>query len=265
LIFFAIKGFKKKALWSFCILYFFITISIVSSIIILSSNAYADRFLYTPSLDVCIVIGVLLYRLPDFKIFNPNKNFFSFSGKNLQPIVFLAIILGLSLYKTSTYLPAWKNDQALFNYNLKVNPKNARMLKNLGSEYVIQAVGSQDTIQQKQLANRGIPLLEKGLSIYPRQSTGWTQLGNAYFILGDYTKAEENLKKALAIDSTDRFGMSSFGSILYMTGRYQMAANTWEKIDPSLRNPSDNYNLYLVYRVLGINDKAEYYKKLSGR
>ena len=265
LLFFAIKGFKKKTIWSFCILYFFITISIVSSILILSSNAYADRFLYTPSLSVCIAIGLLLYRLPDIKIFQPYKNFFSFSKNNYMPMVLFLIILGLSLYKIFSYLPAWKNDEALFSYNLEVNPQNARMLKNLGSEYVIQAVASQDTILQKQLANKGIPLLEKGLSIYSRQSTGWTQLGNAYFILENYTKAEENLKKALAIDSTDRFATSSYGSILYMTGRYQKAAEMWEKIDSSLRNPSDNYNLYLVYRVLGDNTKADHYKNLSGR
>lgn len=265
LVFLAIKGFKKKTIWSFCTLYFLITISIVSSILILSSNAYADRFLYTPSLGVCIALGFLLYRLPDLKVFQVNKNFFSFPRKNLQPIVLCLVILGLSFYKILTYLPAWKNDETLFNYNLKVNPQNARMLKNLGSEYVIQAVASTDSARQKQLANKGVPLLEKGLGIYSRQSSGWTQLGNAYFILGDYSKAEENLKKALTIDSTDRFAMSSFGSVLYMTGRYQKAADTWEKIDPALRNPSDNYNLYLVYHALGMNDKAEYYKKLSGR
>ena len=264
MIFFAIKGFKKKTIWSFCILYFFITISIVSSIIVLSSNAYADRFLYTPSLSVCIALGFLLYRLPDLKVFQPNKNFFSFKNNSL-PIAVVVVILGLSFYKILNYLPAWKNDQALFNYNLKVNPQNARMLKNMGSEYVIQAVASQDTILQKQLANKGIPLLEKGLSIYSRQSSGWTQLGNAYFLLENYAKAEENLKKALEIDSTDRFATSSFGSILYMTGRYQKAADMWEKVDPALRNPNDNYNLFLVYRVLGNNEKVEYYKKLSGR
>lgn len=265
LIFLAIKGFRKKTIWSFCILYFFVTISIVSSILILSSNAYADRFLYTPSLSICMAIGFLLYRLPDLKTVQLNKNFFSFSGKNLLPLVILALLLGLSFYKTAEYIPAWKNDLALFSYNVKINPLNARMLKNLGSEYVTEAVASTDTAKQKELVKKGIPFLEKGLSIYSRQSTGWTQLGNAYFILKDYAKAEEKLRKALEIDTADRFAIGSLGSILYMTGRYQQAADEWEKIDPAARNSNDNYNLYLAYRILGNNEKADYYKKLSGR
>jgi hypothetical protein len=265
LLFLSFTGFRKKSIWSFCILYFFITISIVSSILILSSNAYADRFLYTPSLSVCMALGFWLYRLPGHNAIQSNKNFFSLTGKNSIPFVLFIFITGLSSYKIKEYVPVWKDDLSLFNYNLKINPQNARMLKNLGSEYVIRAVNSSDTIEKKILAEKGIPLLEKGLAIYPNQPTGWVQLGNAWFILHDYTKAEENLRKALKIDPADRFANGTLGSIYYMTGRYTEAAAIWEKIDPALRNSNDNYNLSIVYQVLGNPEKAAYYKKLSGR
>ena len=57
----------------------------------------------------------------------------------------------------------------------------------------------------------------------------------------------------------------SLGYVLYTTGRYQEAAAIWERIDPSIRSASDNYNLYLAYMMLGDQQKANYYKQLSGR
>jgi hypothetical protein len=40
---------------------------------------------------------------------------------------------------------------------------------------------------------------------------------------------------------------------------------TWEKINPERTSPSDNYNLYLAYLMVGDQQKANYYKVLSGK
>ena len=268
----AIKGFKRRNIFSFCILWFFITISIVSSIFIMSSNAYADRFLYTPSLAVCLAAAYALYSLAGLARNQPAMPTFN-AGRSIATGA-LVIIAGLFIAKTIGYVPVWKNDMTLFKYNLRVNPQNARMHKNYGGEMVRQAMAIRsdtsmqragDTATINRLAREGIIELEKAKAIYNRDAVGYIHEANAHILLGNYTEAENNLRSALSIDYNNRFGNMSLGYVLYSTGRYREAAEIWERIQPEMRSQSDNYNLYLAYFMLGDQSRANYYKQLSGR
>ena len=272
LIYFAIKTFPKKNIFSFCILWFLVTISIVSSIFILSSNAYADRFLYTPSLAVCLAASFALYRMAGLT--KEQQLFSKGSPGKMAAAVLLLVIAGLAAFKTISYVPVWKNDMTLFAYNLKINPQNARMHKNYGGEMVRQAMAmrsdtslqrSSDTATINSLARNGIVELEKAKAIYAGDAVGYIHEANAFILLGNFAEAEKNLRQALAIDYNNRFGNMSLGYVLYTTGRYKEAAEIWERINPSIRNQTDNYNLYLAYFMLGDQQRANYYKQLSGR
>ena len=271
LIVVAVKGFKQKSVFSFCILWFFITISIVSSIFIMSSNAYADRFLYTPSLGACLAIAYAIYLLAGM---NRESSGATWSSKRILALGILALLVVAASVKTISYVPAWKNDMALFEYNLKVNPNNARMHKNYGGEMIRRAMSmrsdtsvkvSSDTSTINNLVRRGIVQLQKGKAIYPRDAVGHIHEANGWILLGNYELAEKNLRRALEIDYYNRFANTSLGYVLYTTGRYKEAVDVWEQIRPEMRNPSDNYNLYLGYMMLGDQQKANYYKTLSGR
>lgn len=122
-----------------------------------------------------------------------------------------------------------------------------------------------DTATIFSLARRGLVELQKARAIYPNDAIGHIHEANAQILLGNLTEAEKNLRSALAIHSTNRFAFMSLGYILYTTGRYREAAETWERIDPGVRLPSDNYNLYLAYMMSGDQQRANYYKQLSGR
>jgi hypothetical protein len=54
------------------------------------------------------------------------------------------------------------------------------------------------------------------------------------------------------------------GGILFNTGRYREAAETWEKVPADLRTAGDYYNLFIAYQALGDQQKAHYYKQISG-
>ena len=272
LVYIAIKGFRSRNIFSFCILWFLVTISIVSSVFIISSNAYADRFLYTPSLAVCLAAAYALYKITRISREQDFKNKLSMSAWAAMGVLLIIVIL--FSYKTISYVPVWKNDMTLFAYNLKVNPQNARMHKNYGGEMVRQAMAmrsdtsvkrSGDTATINSLARAGIIELQVAKAIYPKDAVGHIHEANAWILLGNYAEAEQSLRSALEIDYNNRFGNMSLGYVLYTTGRYQEAAAIWERIDPSIRSASDNYNLYLAYLMLGDQQKANYYKQLSGR
>lgn len=270
--FVAVKGFRKRTIFSFCAWWFFITISIVSSVFIIASNAYADRFLYTPSLAVCLAAAFALYKLAGITQAALPRN--PVSGKAGIAGAILLVLLVAASIRTLRYVPVWKNDMTLFAYNLKVNPQNARMHKNYGGEMVRQAMAmrsdtslarSGDTATINNLARRGIAELQIAKAIYPRDAIGHIHEGNAHILLGNFAEAETSLRNALAIHHSNRFAIMSLGYVLYTTGRYQEAAATWEQIDPSQRSAGDHYNLYLAYMMMGDQSRANYYKQLSGR
>lgn len=272
LIIIAIKGFRKKSIFSFCILWFFITISIVSNIFILSSNGYADRFLYTPSLSFSLAIAFALYKFAGIQPGQPILSSFTVS-KSLSFGVLLAISV-LFFIKTISYVPVWKDQMTLYGYNLKIHPQNSRMQKNYGSEMVRQAMFKRyDTSMQKPadtaaiyaLARQGIIELQKANTIYPIGVLEHTQLGNAYLLLKNYAEAEKNFLTAVNLNPNNRYTLTNLGIVYYTTGRFKEAAATWEKIIPGERTPGDHYNLYIAYLKLGDQQKANHYKQLSGR
>lgn len=268
----AFKGFRKKRIYAFCILWFFITISIVSSIFILSSNAYADRFLYTPSISVSLALA-----FAGFQLSGRGKTVIQQGAPGLgRPIAFalMALVFLLAVWKTVSYVPVWKNNSTLFVYNLSVNPRNARMYFNYGGLMVNQAMGLRDEAYQHQkpidtanihaLAQKGLEEIQKGKAIYARDATSIIQEGNAWTLLGNLSEAERSLRKALQLSPDNRYALTSLGGLLLNTGRYQEAAATWEKINPDIRTAGDYYNLSLAYQALGDQQKANYYKQLSG-
>jgi protein O-mannosyl-transferase len=272
LIIIAIKGFRKKNIFSFCILWFFITISIVSNIFILSSNGYADRFLYTPSLSFCLALAFGLYKLAGFQPGQPILSSFTV-GTSVSVVLLLAILTLFSI-KTISYVPVWKDQMTLYAYNLTIHPQNARMQKNYGSEMVRQAMFIRydstlrkpaDTAAINALARQGLTELQKANAIYPIGVLEHTQAGNAFIMLKNYTEAEKSFLTAVRINSTNRYALTGLGIVYYNTGRFKEAAETWEKISHELRTAGDNYNLYIAYQKLGDQQKANYYKQLSGR
>jgi len=273
LVIIAIKGFTRKSIFSFSILWFFITISIVSSVFIMSSSAYADRFLYTPSLSVCMAVAFALYKLGGLYR-NKSPQFPTINTRLLVTGIFLFLVLGICSFRVLSYIPVWKNNQTLFEYNVKVNPKSAKTHFNYGGEMVNRGVGLRDTALLhnqpmdtaaiKSLARRGLEELQKGKAIFPDNVIGNVHEGDAWVLLGNFGEAEKSFRKALSISKDDRVAINSLGGLLFNTGRYLEAAQTWEKTPPEVRTSGDYYNLYIAYQALGDQQKANLYKQLSG-
>ncbi|MES1224559.1 MAG: hypothetical protein ABUT20_54195, partial [Bacteroidota bacterium] len=151
-------------------------------------------------------------------------------------------------------------------YNLKVNPNNARSHKNYGGEMATLAIDmNKDTAKQRRWSEQAIRELLKANEIFDGDAVVYIHLGNAYINIRNYTDGEKSLLKALSIDPTNRYAFMSLGYIYYTSRRYKEAADIWERIPPELRSPMDLMNLSSVYHVLGDEQKAQYYKGLSGK
>jgi len=108
--------------------------------------------------------------------------------------------------------------EQLFRQALEIDPKNAATLNYLG--YM--------------LADRGIrlpealKLIQQAVTLDPMNGAYLDSLGWAYFKLGEYEEAEENLRLAVERDQTDPTVHDHLGELYEKTGRIRLAAAQWE-------------------------------------
>jgi hypothetical protein len=59
LLFYAVKGFKKKDIFSYCIIFYVSSVIITSNLLVEIGATMAERFVFTASLAFCIAVVLL--------------------------------------------------------------------------------------------------------------------------------------------------------------------------------------------------------------
>ena len=111
-------------------------------------------------------------------------------------------------------------DQAeqLFNQTLAIEPKNAAALNYLGYMLADKGVRLPEALK----------LIRQAVELDPMNGAYLDSLGWAYFKLGQYEEAEENLRLAVERDQTDPTLHDHLGELYEKTGRIRLAAAQWE-------------------------------------
>lgn len=183
---YAVLNFKKKDLVSFSILYFFITLSIVSNIVFPIGTNMSERFLFMPSLGFCLLLAFA---------------FFKYSSKvNVNLLTSLAVIIIIAYsYKTINRNSVWKNDFTLFTTDVKTSTNSAKVLNAAGGALVTESYKPENASKKLDMLDTAIPYLNKALTIHPNYKNAALLLGNAYFYKGEFDSAIKSYERALAI------------------------------------------------------------------
>jgi tetratricopeptide (TPR) repeat protein len=114
-----------------------------------------------------------------------------------------------------------KYDQAeeKFRQVLQQDPNNAMTLNYLGYMLADRNVRLEEALS----------LIKKALTFDPQNAAYLDSLGWAYFRLGDYDQAEENLRKATDRSPNDATMQDHLGELYSKTGRLKLAAAHWER------------------------------------
>jgi TonB family protein len=100
-------------------------------------------------------------------------------------------------------------------------------------------------------------LLEQVVSIDPNYKNGWNYLGWTYNALGQYTKAEAALRKAIAANFADPQAHNNLGQALAYQKRYDEAVPEYLKqIEIRPRDPWAHSNLARMYLLTNQYQKA---------
>jgi tetratricopeptide (TPR) repeat protein len=106
-----------------------------------------------------------------------------------------------------------------FRAALAIDPKNSMTLNYLG--YMLA--------DHDMKLDEALTMIQKAVELDPQNYAYLDSLGWAYYKVGKYNLAEEDLRKAVARNSTDPTVHDHLGELYEKTGRLKLAASQWEE------------------------------------
>jgi tetratricopeptide (TPR) repeat protein len=187
----ALNLFRKKHMLSFAILFFFITISIVSNLVIIIGTNMAERFLFIPSMGYCLALTWILFKI--FKVdFLPGAASEIKNSVSSKPIFLTALSIITLLYMAKTLIRSrdWKDNIALFGHDVKIASQSAPAHYHWGNALMSQLYpNEQDPAKKETYLKEAIIEYQTAIGIYPRYPDAILHVGDAFNKLGDITKA----------------------------------------------------------------------------
>lgn len=248
---FAIRELKKKSLVSFGILFFFITISMTSNLIILIGATMADRFLYVPSLGFCLVLTYVWIHVLEWS--GGKASSLGLASPGLFPVY---LVLALYSYMTYTRNMDWYDDLSLFMTDVRASPGSARAHYNAGTEMLDRFVlpnRDGDAETRTRALRVVIAELDTAVRIDSAAFLYRLNLATAYMYDGNYVRAAEHASIAIRISDADPRPYSILGSADYSLGKYEDAIKYLTIATEKGLNDASTWN-YLGGAYSGTND-----------
>jgi tetratricopeptide (TPR) repeat protein len=173
----------------------------------LLNNSDSDR-------EVWLTLGQMDTRLRRWKDADEALNKATALTSKKEDRVYLFFVKGALAERQKHYEPA----EQLFRQALELDPANAMTLNYLG--YMMADKGSK--------LPEALKMIRKAVELEPMNGAYLDSLGWAYFKMGQYELAEDNLRRAVERDQTDPTVHDHLGDLYEKTGRIRLAAAQWE-------------------------------------
>lgn len=231
-------GLKRKDILTFGILYYLITLSIVSNIIFPIGTNMSERFLFMPSLGFALIFSHSLHSTVNKK------------SKSIL-IGILVLILGLYSMKTIMRNMVWENDFTLFNTDIAVSKRSAKLLNAVGGSLLTSAIEEEDQSIKNDMLKKAIDATNEATQIHPNYINAYLIQGNSYFHLKEMENAEKSYSKILGINPNHTDATKNLTIALRESGRNLGSSG---KVDQALvklnraqeLNPNDPETLTLL-------------------
>jgi tetratricopeptide (TPR) repeat protein len=263
---------------SFGIMWFFVTLSVESSVIPIVDLMFEHRA-YLPSVGFisAFVVGAMIVMS---RLKRKREKFF---GEAVAPVLVVMVLLfGLATYSRNM---TWKDPVTLWSDVVKKSPAKARTIYDLGQAYDIRgqaeraadlyrtairldpylahAYNNLANIYEKQgRVELAIWLYRKVIALYPEDAIARTNLGAVYAKQGRYAEATAELTTAIRIKPDYAIAHNNLGNVYYERGYLDDALREYQTAIKVKEDFSGAYNnLGLVYVKKGLlNEAAEEFR-----
>jgi tetratricopeptide (TPR) repeat protein len=230
---YALINLKKKSMISFGILYYYITIAPVSNMFILNGATMAERFLYTPSLGFCIIIGYLLIKLTKVESIKYQfRNLSQMISFNSKLFIILFTLIGLYSIKTFSRSLDWKDDITIYRHDVQISENSATAHLLWGRDLLFYLYPKEKDSSRKILyVDSAIIEFNKILNIFPNVIT-YRDLAYCFVLKKDYESSIYYYHAALMNENySDSADVANYAFSFYYLGT-QM--NTIEQYDKAI-------------------------------
>nr|WP_294859677.1 tetratricopeptide repeat protein [uncultured Fluviicola sp.] len=212
-----IKTRKSKPEIAFGILFFFITIAMVTNIFSLIGTTYANRLTYAPSLGIIIVFVIGIFTL--FKTQQTEK------WQSAVLLIFtLAIVFSVQTIRRNK---VWESNATLFAADVQNSPNSARVHFNNG--VLKMNTDDLDSITARQQLLVAVSSFKKAISIDSLDLGSYTDLGVACFRLNQFKQSVFYTQKAISLSPTDNSLYSNLGDAYFMLNDFNHSAIALKK------------------------------------
>ncbi|MEJ2730665.1 MAG: tetratricopeptide repeat protein [Deltaproteobacteria bacterium] len=251
----------------FGIWWFLITLLPVSNLIEIH-NPIAERYLYLPLVGFCMVISILINKIP----IRP-------AGNRLKKIAWLkySILSGLLIFYSAVTVdrnPVWKDNFSIWANTVEKSPHNPIVHGGLGLAY--QKHGLLDeairefkraielgpnmaknhynlgrAYEEKGLFEKAADAYKKAVELNPAYTDAYFNLANLYMRLQSRQGAIRAYRKVIELDPADIEAYNNLGVAYAMQGELDRAVGLWQKVlemDPD--NPKAKDNLAKAKQVM---------------
>ena len=165
--------------------------------------------------DVHVALAQIYIRLKRFKEANEELDIASSTATKQEDKLYMYFLRG-ELYDREKM---FDQAEAQFREALKLDPQNAAVLNYLG--YML--------VDHERKVTEALQMIRQAVELDPQNGAYLDSLGWAYFKAGQYTQAEENLRKANERINTDPTVHDHLGEVYEKTGKLKQAVAQWER------------------------------------
>ena len=223
----------------FGIFWFFITLSVESSIIALGDVIYEHR-LYLPSVGFFTALSAGAFLVND-----------RFGQNSRSAVISLAAFILMLSFTASARNSVWESEMSLWEDAVIKSPLKARPHNNLGKAYLLKGL-VKEAEDQYRIA----------LRINPKYATAHNNLAVLYSERGQYDIAMAHLSEAIRLNPKDETAQFNMGCIYKSRGQFEKSIyhyNAALQISP--RYAEAHNNIANVFIAQGKEKKAlEHYK-----
>lgn len=201
---------------AFGILFFFISIALVTNLFSLIGTSYANRLIYAPSFGIILALVTGL-----FTLLNVQR-----TEKWQSPAVLVCVLAGIIFgYQTMNRNKAWESNATLFAADLHNSTNSARVQFNYGViEMNSEEADSTALRRHWQLAATSF---KKAVSIDSLDAGSYTNLGVVYYRLNQFDQSVRFTQKALELNPTDTSLYGNLGDAYFALKDYNKASDAF--------------------------------------
>ncbi len=258
LLFFTLKGLKKRRLYSYLLIFYFGGILLVSNILFPVGVFMAERFLFMPSVAFSVFAAWLVSaKLPVV------------AARLKQPAGRVIVLVTGTLLLIYAILTIdrngdWKDDFTLYTTDAEVSSNSAKSNNIAGQWHAWAANQTRDASLRNDHFSKALAMLQKAVQIHPAYQDAWFHLGNVYY---DYLKQPDSTLQCylriLRLDPEEENVYRNLGLILKQPG-IPDRIGAWKAvlaINPKRFEP--NYHLALLFAESDREASLAYMRKAA--